>query len=79
VRWWKCMRVDLQSTKGAILLAERTHWEWWLVGVHYENTKRQVFFLNAKGFHWTVFMVPELRIFCGFYAKGQKFLRVRLR
>jgi hypothetical protein len=39
----------------------------------------RVFFLNAKGFHWTVFMVPELKIFCGFCAKGQEFLRVRLR
>jgi hypothetical protein len=34
VKWWKCMRVDLQSTKGAILLAMRAHWEWWLAGVH---------------------------------------------
>jgi hypothetical protein len=37
------------------------------------------FFPNAKGFHSTVFMVPELKIFCGFCAKGQEFLRVRLR
>jgi hypothetical protein len=50
VRWWKCMRVDLQSTKGAILLAERTHWEWWLVGVHYENTKRQGFLSECEVF-----------------------------
>jgi hypothetical protein len=28
VRWWKCMRVDLQGAKGAILLAVRAHWEW---------------------------------------------------
>jgi hypothetical protein len=34
VKWWKCMRVDLHSTKGAILLAMRTHREWWLAGVH---------------------------------------------
>jgi hypothetical protein len=33
VKWWKCMRVDLQGTQGAILLAVRVHWEWWLVGV----------------------------------------------
>jgi hypothetical protein len=39
----------------------------------------RVFFSNVKGFHWTVFMVPELKIFCGFCAKGQGFLRVRLR
>jgi hypothetical protein len=39
----------------------------------------RVFFLNAKGFHWTVFMVPELRIFCGFCAKGQVFWRIWLR
>jgi hypothetical protein len=50
VRWWKCMRVDLQSTKGAILLAERTHWEWWLVGVHYGNTKWQGFLSECEGF-----------------------------
>jgi hypothetical protein len=40
VRWWKCMRVDLQGIEGAILLAVRVHWEYWLVGVHYWNTKR---------------------------------------
>jgi hypothetical protein len=34
MRWWKCMWVDLQSTKEAILLAVRVDWEWWLVGVH---------------------------------------------
>jgi hypothetical protein len=34
---------------------------------------------NAKGFHWTVFMVPNLRIFCGFCAKGQLFSRIRLK
>jgi hypothetical protein len=28
------MQVDLQSTKGAILLAVRAHWEWWLADVH---------------------------------------------
>jgi hypothetical protein len=39
----------------------------------------RVFFPNAKGFHWTVFMVPELQIFYGFCAKGQEFLCVRLR
>jgi hypothetical protein len=27
----------------------------------------------------TVFIVPELKILCGFCAKGQKFLRVRLK
>jgi hypothetical protein len=26
-----------------------------------------------------VFMVPELKIFCGFCAKGQEFLHVQLR
>jgi hypothetical protein len=40
VRWWKCIRVDLQDTRGAILLTVRAHWEWWLVGVRYWNTKR---------------------------------------
>jgi hypothetical protein len=28
------MRVDLQSTKGAILLAVKAHREWWLASVH---------------------------------------------
>jgi hypothetical protein len=50
VRWWKCMRVGLQSTKWAILLAKRTHWEWWLVGVHNENTRRRGFLSECYGF-----------------------------
>jgi hypothetical protein len=50
VRWWKCMRVDLQATKGAILLAVRAHWEWWLVGMRYWNTKRQGFLSECEGF-----------------------------
>jgi hypothetical protein len=50
VRWWRCMWVDLQSTKGAILLAERMYWKWWLVGVHYGNTKRQGFLSECEGF-----------------------------
>jgi hypothetical protein len=50
VRWWKCIRVDLQGTQGAILLAVRAHWDWWLVGVHYCNTKRQGFLSECKGF-----------------------------
>jgi hypothetical protein len=33
----------------------------------------RVFSPNAKGFHWTVFMVPGFRIFYGFCAKGQEF------
>jgi hypothetical protein len=65
--------------QGAILLTVRVHWEWWLVGVRYWNTKRQGFLPECEGFHWIVFMVPELKIFCGFCAKGQEFLRVRLR
>jgi hypothetical protein len=27
VKLWKCMRVDLQGTQGAILLPVRAHWE----------------------------------------------------
>jgi hypothetical protein len=38
----------------------------------------RVFLPNAKGFHWTMFMVLELRIFCGFCAKGQLFSRIWL-
>jgi hypothetical protein len=61
------------------------YWLWecvgsddWLVCVIGIPSGR-VFFPNAKGFHWTVFMVPELRIFCGFCAKGQLFSRIGLK
>jgi hypothetical protein len=59
-------------------LKERTRSDDWLAYVIGIPNGR-FFFPNAKGFHWTVFMVPELKIFCGFCAKGQEFLRVRLR
>jgi hypothetical protein len=38
------------ASQGAILLTERAHWEWWLVGVRYWNTKRQGFLPECKGF-----------------------------
>jgi hypothetical protein len=79
VRWWKCMQVDLQSTKGAILLAEGTHWEWWLVGVHYENTKRPGFFSECEGFSMNSVHGSWIEYFLQIHAKGQQFLRIRLK
>jgi hypothetical protein len=42
---WIC-----RAPRGAILLIVRTHWEWWLVGVRYWNTKRQGFLPECEGF-----------------------------
>jgi hypothetical protein len=44
------MRMDLQSTRGAILLAVRAHWECnWLACIN-GNTKRQGFLPECEGF-----------------------------
>jgi hypothetical protein len=46
-RWvceWIC-----RASQRAILLTERAHWEWWLVGVRYWNTKRQGFSPECEG------------------------------
>jgi hypothetical protein len=37
-----------------------------------------VFSPNAKGFSLNSVHDSRMRIFCGFYAKGQKFVRIRL-
>jgi hypothetical protein len=42
---WIC-----RASRGAILLTMRAHWEWWLVGVRYWNTKRQGFHPECEGF-----------------------------
>jgi hypothetical protein len=42
---WSC-----RAPRGAILLTMRAHWEWWLVGVRYWNTKRQGFLPECEGF-----------------------------
>jgi hypothetical protein len=42
---WIC-----RASQRAILLTERAHWEWWLVGVRYWNTKRQGFLPECEGF-----------------------------
>jgi hypothetical protein len=44
-----------------------------------ENTKRQGFSPNVKGF-FSLNSVhgSRIRIFCGFYAKGQEFVLIRL-
>jgi hypothetical protein len=42
------------------------------------NTKRQGFFPNARGFSLNSINGSQIRIFCGFYAKGQEFVRIRL-
>jgi hypothetical protein len=38
----------------------------------------RVFSTNAKGFSLNSIRGSRMRIFCGFYAKGQEFVRVRL-
>jgi hypothetical protein len=42
---WIC-----RAPRWAILLTVRAHWEWWLVGVHYWNTKQQGFLPECEGF-----------------------------
>jgi hypothetical protein len=39
----------------------------------------RVFSPNAKGFSLNGVHGSRMRIFCGFYAKGQEFMRIRLR
>jgi hypothetical protein len=47
----KCVRMDLQSTREAILLAVGVHREWWLAGVHWWEYQTAGFFsLDVKGF-----------------------------
>jgi hypothetical protein len=38
----------------------------------------RLFSLNVKGFSLNSVHVSRMGIFCGFYAKGQEFVRVRL-
>jgi hypothetical protein len=73
------MRVDLHSTKGAILLVVRAIGsDDWLACIN-GNTKRRGFSPNAKGFSLNSVHGSRIRIFCGFYAKGQEFVRIRLK
>jgi hypothetical protein len=72
---WVCEWI-CRASQQTILLTERVRWEWWLAGVHYWNTKWQGFLPNAKGFSFEQCLS---RIFCGYYAKGPLFLRVRLK
>jgi hypothetical protein len=37
----------------------------------------RVFSPNAKGFSLNIVHGSRIRIFCGFYAKGQEFVRIR--
>jgi hypothetical protein len=73
------MRVDLQSTKGAILLLrERIGSDDWLAYIMGIPNDR-VFSPNAKGFSLNSVHGSRMRIFCGFCAKIREFVRVRLR
>jgi hypothetical protein len=68
------LRMDLQSTRGAILLAVRVHQEWWLVGVHWwEYQTAGVFPWMRRVFSLNSVHDSRMRIFCGFYAKEQEF------
>jgi hypothetical protein len=70
--------MDLQGTRRAILLAvECIGSDDWLACID-GNTKRRWFSLNAKGFPLNSVHGSRIRIFCGFYAKGQEFVRIRL-
>jgi hypothetical protein len=73
------MRMDLQGTSGSILLAVECigsdDWSACIDG----NTKWQGFFPRCEGFfHLNSVHGSRMRIFCGFYAKKQEFVRIRL-
>jgi hypothetical protein len=74
------MRVGLQSTKGGYFISREgasgvmTGWRTLM-----EIPNDRVFFPNAKGFSLNSVHGFRIRIFCGFYAKGQEFVRIRLR
>jgi hypothetical protein len=79
VKWWKCVRIDLQSTREAILLAVEVHWEWWMAGVYWWEYQTTGVFLGREGFsHRNSVHGSRMRIFCGFYAKEQEFVRIQL-
>jgi hypothetical protein len=62
------------------LFAVEVHREWWLAGAHWwEYQTTRVFSLDVKGFfQWNSVHDSRIRILCGFCAKGQKFVRIRL-
>jgi hypothetical protein len=63
----------LLSTIGFFPLSTMTGWRT-LMGI----PNGRVFSPNAKGFSLNSIHGSRMRIFCGFYAKGQEFVRVRL-
>jgi hypothetical protein len=71
--------MDLQGTRGAILLAvECIGSDDWLACID-GNTKRRGFFPECEGFFpLNSVRGSRIRIFYGFYAKGQEFVRIRL-
>jgi hypothetical protein len=72
VKWWKCERVDLQSTRGLFLLALKVHWEWWLASAHWWEYQTTGFSLGAKGlFNEIVFMIPEWRFSANSAPRGK--------
>jgi hypothetical protein len=79
VKWWKCMRVDLQGTREVILLTVRAHWEWWLVGVRYWNTKRQGFLPECEEFSLNSVYGSRIEDFLRILCQGAGVLRVRLK
>jgi hypothetical protein len=55
------------------------HWEWWLAGVHWwEYQMVGVFSWMRRVFSLNSVHGSRIRIFYGFYAKGQEFVRIRL-
>jgi hypothetical protein len=72
------MRVDLQSTKGGYFiscesaLGVMNNWRT-LMGI----PNGRVFSPNVKGFSLNSVRGSRMRIFCGFYAKGQVFVCIR--
>jgi hypothetical protein len=71
-----CMSGFVEHRRAILLAVEMHRSDDWPACID-ENTKRRGFFLGCEGFsNKTVFLV--MRILCGFCAKGQKFVRIRL-
>jgi hypothetical protein len=61
------------------LLAAEMHREWWLACVHWWEYQMTGVFCGCEGvFQWNSVHGSLMRILCGFYAKGQEFVRIRL-
>jgi hypothetical protein len=61
-----------EHLSGLFYWLRGVHWEWWLVGVRWWNTKRQDLLSKREGFSQNSVLIPKLKIFCGFLRQGAR-------